>query len=278
MEMRGNRCIVPITFFSEEGRKRRMIDIHSHILYNVDDGPSSLEQSIEMLQKAADEGITEIISTSHSYHPQYDVPYHVVIEQVKQLQDELERRQIPLKLHTGHEVRLNDKLVDLYLNKYVHTLANSNYLLLELPSNSVPHYTKNIVRALVAEGITPVIAHPERNKGIAEKPERLERLIRDGAVAQITSGSLSGHFGRSIQKLSLDLVRANLVHLYGSDAHNISTRPFLFDKGLSYLAKQKLSDYVDIFLNNNIYLLENKPLDILEPTTVINKRWWNPFK
>ncbi len=91
-----------------------MIDIHSHILYNVDDGPKSIEQSIEMLKTAANEGITDIISTSHVYHPQYSVPVTVVKEQVKQLQNEIHQRGIPITIHLGHEVRLNEKLVDLY--------------------------------------------------------------------------------------------------------------------------------------------------------------------
>lgn len=255
-----------------------MIDIHSHILFNVDDGPKTIEESLNMLKKAASEGITDIISTSHSIHPQFDVPFKVVNEQVRQLQDELTKQQIPLKIHVGHEVRLNEKLVELCQTNQVHKLAHSNYLLLELPSNQVPFYTKNIVQALVTEGITPIIAHPERNKGIAEKPERLERLIREGAVAQITASSIAGHFGKSVQKLSLALVRANLVHTYGSDAHNLSTRPFLFEQGLAHLEKHKLLESVDLLLENNIRIVENKPLALFEPEAVKMNKWWSILK
>src|SRR5690606_27765534 len=126
--------------------------------------------------------------------------------------------------------------------------------------------------------ITPIIAHPERNKGIAEKPERLERLIREGAVAQITASSIAGHFGKSVQKLSTQLVKANLVHTYGSDAHNLSTRPFLFEQGLAFLEKQKLLDSVDLLLENNIRIVENEPLTIYEPDEVKTKKWWNIIK
>ncbi|MFY3790527.1 tyrosine-protein phosphatase [Ureibacillus sp. MALMAid1270] len=255
-----------------------MIDIHSHILFNLDDGPKTKEESMNMLKTAASEGITDIISTSHAFHPQYNVPAQKVIEQVNQLQRELNNLQIPLTIHLGHEVRLNDKLVELCKSGQIHKLANSDYLLLELPSNSVPHYTKNIVNSLIAEGITPIIAHPERNKGIAEKPERLERLIREGAVAQITAGSVAGHFGRAVQKLSIDLVRANLVHTYGSDVHNHDTRPFLFEKGLAYLEKQKLLDSVNILLENNKRILRNIPLELFEPEEVKKKKWWNILK
>lgn len=254
-----------------------MIDMHSHILWGVDDGPKALEETIEMLEQASKEGITAIIATSHAKHPQYHVPYDIVNEQIETLQQELTNRAISLQLHSGHEVRLCDNMVELIQQKQLHTLANSRYVLLELPSSTVPSYTKNIVLALLEQGMTPIIAHPERNKAIAEKPARLERLIREGAVAQITAGSLAGHFGKTVQKLSLQLVEANLVHTYGSDVHNLTTRPFLFDAGLDFLEKKKQVDAVDLLLENNARILENKPFILHEPEEIQTKKWWQIF-
>lgn len=255
-----------------------MIDMHSHILFSVDDGPKNKKESIEMLEKAAKEGITNIIATSHSNHPMYDVSSIDVIKQVSELQNELYHRQIPLTIHIGHEVRIFENVTEACLSKQVLTLNNSNYILLELPSSTVPQYTIQIIRKLVDKDITPIIAHPERNKAIAEKPARLERLIREGAVAQITAGSLAGHFGKVIQKLSLNLVRANLVHSYGSDAHNLTTRPFLFNEGLDYLEKKKQLDAIDILLENNNRIIENQPFIIYEPEEIQKRKLWNIFK
>ncbi|WP_404427706.1 capsular biosynthesis protein [Ureibacillus chungkukjangi] len=252
-----------------------MIDMHSHILFNVDDGPKSFNEAIEMLEVASKEGITEIISTSHTQHPSYNVLASKVTEQVAQLQDELNKQQIPLTIHLGHEVRLCEQIIELVREKQILTLADSQFLLLELPSSHIPNYTKNIIQELLKEDITPIIAHPERNKAIAEKPERLERLIREGAAAQLTAGSIAGHFGRGVQKTSMELVKANLVHTYGSDAHNLSTRPFLFEKGLSYLEKHKQIESVDFFLENNGRILEKKPLLMYEPDLQIKKKWWS---
>lgn len=252
-----------------------MIDMHSHILWNVDDGPATIEESVQILQQAAKEGITDIISTSHFQHPQYSAPYEIVSERIGQLQQELNNHHIPLTIHAGHEVRLTEKLLPTIQEGGIHLLANSKYLLLELPSSHIPNYTKNIIHALLVEGITPIIAHPERNKGIAEKPERLERLIREGALAQITAGSLAGHFGKSIQKLSLDLVRANLVHTYGSDVHNQSTRPLLFEEGLRFLEKKKEHEAIDILLHNNKMILENKGFMLFEPEVIRKRKWWS---
>lgn len=254
-----------------------MIDMHCHLLWNVDDGPKTIEATMNMLEQAVKEGITTLIATPHSNHPQYDVNYETVINQIRLLQNELQSQSIPLTLYSGHEVRLSEKIMERYHTKQIHTLANSHYLLLELPADTIPSYTKHIIHALLLEGITPIIAHPERNRAIAAKPSRLEQLIQLGALSQITAGSLTGHFGRNVQRLALDLVRANLVHVYGSDAHNCTTRPFLFHEGLCYLEKRKQLEAVDIFLENNARILQNQPLLIKEPEEVASTKWWKIY-
>lgn len=254
-----------------------MIDIHTHILWAVDDGPKQMEETMHLLEQAVNEGITEIIATSHSFHPQYHVQYETINSQIQLLQVQLIKNNIPLTIHAGHEVRLSDNIIPLYKAKQIHTLANSNYILLELPAHTVPYYSINIIRELLTEGLVPIIAHPERNKAIAERPVYLERLIREGAMAQITAGSLAGHFGRTIQNLSLDLVKANLVHTYGSDVHNLTSRPFLFDEGLCYLEKKKELDAVEILLENNARIIRNSPLIVQEPEEIETTKWWKIF-
>ena len=254
-----------------------MVDIHAHILWAVDDGPKSFEQSINLLKQAVQEGITDIIATSHSSHPLYNVSFEKVTEQLLTLQEVININNLPLTLHAGHEVRIGDNMIDSIKTKKIHTLANSNYVLLELPSDIVPYYTIPLIRDLLGEGIIPIIAHPERNKAIVERTELLARLINEGAVAQITAGSLAGHFGRKIQRVSLDFVKANLVHTYGSDVHHLLNRPFLFLKGLEYLDKKKELEAINILLENNERILKNKPLLIQEPENIQSPRWWAIF-
>lgn len=251
-----------------------MIDMHSHILFGVDDGPATFEESLSMLEQAAAEGITGIISTSHAKQPQYHVEPTTVNEQLDLLKMELKMRNISLSLYEGHEIRLHESLLTGILQNKLLRLAGSKYVLLELPSQNVPRYTIDIINELLANGIIPVIAHPERNKGIAEKPERLARLIRQGAIAQVTAGSISGHFGKGVQRIALQLIDANLVHAIGSDVHNLNNRPFLFDKGLTYLEKKGRADYVDLFLENNENIIVNKDVILLEPETPKKKSWW----
>ncbi|WP_397536617.1 tyrosine-protein phosphatase [Rummeliibacillus pycnus] len=254
-----------------------MIDIHSHIIFDVDDGPKSLEDSIKLLINATTEGITEIIFTSHVFHPHYHANVETVKERIGILQRGLEVHNIALKIHEGHEVRINEHICRQIDDGSALTLANSKYLLLELPSHGVPKYTFEIVNRIMAKNIIPIIAHPERNKGIAEKPELLEQLIRQGALSQITAGSVMGHLGRFVQRTALDLIDANLVHTYGSDVHNLKTRPFLFNQGLNYLEKHKRSEFVDIFLENNERIIANREILAFEPMIAEKKKWWNIF-
>ncbi|MER1984841.1 MAG: CpsB/CapC family capsule biosynthesis tyrosine phosphatase [Solibacillus sp.] len=254
-----------------------MFDIHSHLLFGVDDGPETVDDSLEMLTQAAKEGITQIIATSHATHPMFHTAAEDIQRQVPLLQQKLNEQGIPLQIHTGHEIRVTDQTITQLQTGHVLPLANSRYVLLELPSATVPPFVKNLIVELVKDGYVPIIAHPERNKAIAEKPERLEVLIREGAVAQITAGSLSGHFGKAIQQVSVQLVEANLVHTYGSDAHNLKTRPFLFNEGLDFLDKKKLGKTVDILLENNARILDNRELYLLEPQQIKRKKIFGLF-
>ncbi|PIC69180.1 capsular biosynthesis protein [Sporosarcina sp. P16b] len=251
-----------------------MIDIHSHLLFGVDDGPDTIEGTMRMVEEAASEGITHLVVTPHAYSPQYHVPVQEVESQARMLRDIIQAAGIDLTLSVGQEVRLHEHIIENLLNKEILTLANSRYLLLELPTHHVPTYTIKIIQSLLEEGIVPIIAHPERNKGIAEKPERLERLVRHGALAQVTAGSVAGHFGKNIQKLSIQLIEANLIHAYGSDAHNTDNRAFLFNKGLEVLGKKVDMDTVDMLLLNNQQIIQNKLLTIYEPEVPVTRKWW----
>ena len=251
-----------------------MIDMHSHLLFGVDDGPKTIEETLRIVEKAAQEGITDMIATPHAFSPHFHVSRTEIESQIDLLTDIVRAAKLPVTLHAGQEVRLCEDLVEKLLRKEAMTLANSRYLLLEMPTQSVPAYTVNIIQSLLGEGYIPIIAHPERNRAIAEKPERLERLVRHGALAQITAGSVAGHFGKNVQKLSLQLIEANLIHTYGSDVHNVTTRPLLFNKGLDYLEKRKHHDMVNILLENNERVLRDESLFQMEPEIPILKKWW----
>lgn len=254
-----------------------MIDTHAHILAGLDDGAQTMDDTKVLIAQAVKEQITGIITTPHAFHPNFKTNLDALKTQLETTRNYIAEQNIPLKLYSGQECRLTEKLPDLLDAGQALTMANSRYVLLELPSSGVPGYTIPIIQQLITRNYVPVIAHVERNQGIIEKPERLNRLLLHGAMAQVTAGSVSGHFGKAIQRTAFDLIEANLIHVYGSDVHSQDQRPFHFNAGLDLLEKKNLHEFVDIFLENNDRILFNRNLHVLEPQTVQKGKWWKIF-
>lgn len=251
-----------------------MVDMHCHLLFGVDDGPKTIEETMKIAEKAWKEGITDMIATPHAFSPHYHVSKSKIEGQLPLLINALHANDCPINLHMGQELRLHEDLDEKISTGTAMTLAGSKYVLLELPSHSVPSYAVTIIQSMLEKGNIPIIAHPERNRSIADRPELLERLVRQGALAQVTAGSLTGYFGKQTQKVALQLIEANLIHTYGSDVHGIDVRPLLFNEGLNYLEKKKLHDMVDILLENNDRILKDEAFIILDPETPILRKWW----
>lgn len=254
-----------------------MIDTHSHILPALDDGAENMTETIGLLEKAVAEQITGIIATPHGHHPNFKTVVTAIQSQLQIVGSYIEEHQMPIKIYSGMECRLSEKLPERLTNGEALTLAGSQYVLLELPSSGIPAYTVPIIQQLIMLNYVPIIAHAERNQGIIEKPERLRKLLLHGALAQVTAGSVAGSFGKAIQKTAMTLIEANLVHVYGSDVHNLSNRPFLFNEGLDYLEKKNHHEMVDILLENNERILANENLMVLEPQEFPKAKWWNVF-
>lgn len=254
-----------------------MIDIHTHILPAIDDGAAGMDDTLQLLELAAKEQITDIIATPHGHHPNFLTDVALIQERLGVVQQEIQRRSIPVTLHSGMECRLSEKLPERLGSGEALTLAGSKYVLLELPSTGIPAYTVPIIQQLIMANYVPIIAHPERNQAIIEKPERLRKLLLHGAVSQVTAGSVAGHFGKAIQRTALTLIEANYVHLYASDVHSVDKRPFLFNKGLDLMEKKNMHQMVDIFLENNDRIVLDKDILVLEPQDIPKPKWWNVF-
>lgn len=155
------------------------------------------------------------------------------------MQKELDARGILLTIFPGQEVRINGYLLeDLKENKIQFIDEGKQYVLIEFPTLSIPAYTENLFFELQKEDITPIIVHPERNRAVLKDANVLLPFIEKGAFAQITAASYTGGFGKSIQKLSKQLIEANLVHFIASDAHNISSRSFYMKEAYQKLEKE----------------------------------------
>ncbi|MCY9140983.1 tyrosine-protein phosphatase [Peribacillus frigoritolerans] len=215
-----------------------MIDIHCHILPGVDDGSADMKESLNMARKAAEAGITHIFATPHHLNEKYVNVKNDIIDRVVRLNESFQLENIPLTIHHGQEVRIHREIFTSLEKEEILTLDdNGTYILLELPSGRVPTYTQEVIYELLLKGITPIIVHPERNKELIENPKLLFELVQEGALTQLTSGSIIGNFGKGIQSFSKKIIDHNLAHFIATDAHNIGSRGFTLQQAYETITK-----------------------------------------
>ena len=250
-----------------------MIDIHCHIIPGVDDGPKTLEESLEMARMAEAEGITKIIATPHHQHPSFDNEGPGIVRKVEELNVALQEANIDITVFPAQEVRIHGEIIrNLELGDTLPLGVGSNYILVELPTNSVPTYTTRLFYDLQMKGYTPIIAHPERNKAMIEDPNILYELVKTGVLTQVTSSSVTGHLGKNIKKFSEQLLEANLTHFIASDAHNTTERPFRLQEAYAVVEKQFGMNEVYRLKENAGNLLNNEFIQVLQPEPVKKKR------
>ena len=199
-----------------------MIDIHSHILPGLDDGASSLEESLEMLKLAAESGTTDIVATPHA-SPEY--PFDAAA--VRRAFDQLSSAGSGiLNLHLGCDFHLSfDNLHDALRTPSKYTVNGGRYLLVELPNFISVSIIRDALQKLIDANIWPIITHPERNISLQGKPRELQEWVKDGCFLQLTGQSLLGRFGKEAQRAAQAMMSANLVHVIASDAHDCVKRP-----------------------------------------------------
>ncbi|OLO42355.1 tyrosine protein phosphatase [Alkalihalophilus pseudofirmus] len=255
-----------------------MIDIHCHILPNVDDGASSVTESIQMVEQAIQEGITTIIATPHHLNGPYINTKQNIIEAVEQLIEEINTRGLNINILPGQECRIYGGLIEDYHKGDILPLADSNkYMFVEFPSNHVPRYAKQLFYDMQLAGLTPIIVHPERNSQITEKPDLLYDFVASGVLTQITTSSLTGHFGKKIKRFTEDLIDHNLTHFIASDAHNLVKRPFRMREALHELEKNFGMELVYQFQENAELVVNGLHVGIEPPEQIQRKKFLGIF-
>ncbi|MFZ3577497.1 tyrosine-protein phosphatase [Virgibacillus sp. DJP39] len=254
-----------------------MIDIHCHILPGIDDGAQTESDSIAMAYAAVEQGIHTIIATPHHMNGKYENKKQEILTHVNVLNSLLQSKQIPLTILPGQEVRMNGEMIDELETEVILPLNHTNYVFVEFPSGHVPRYAKQMLFDIQVAGYTPVIVHPERNREIVEHPSRLYEFVHKGALTQITAGSLTGHFGKNIQKFSHELVEANLTHFIASDAHNTTTRGFLMQDAYMELKNEHGVEARYMFMENTQLLVEGRMVNRDEPSMIKKKKFLGIF-
>lgn len=201
-----------------------MIDLHSHILPGVDDGVATLVEARELARAALADGATAIAATPH-VREDFPTSAERMEEGVAALRRDFDEQGIELDVLTGGEVSLGllAKLDRDELRRF--SLAGSErYVLVEFPYSDWPLGLETALHDLGAEGLTAVLAHPERNRAVQAQPERLERVIGAGALVQVTASSVDGRGGPAARAATRRLLELGFVHVLASDAHSPAVR------------------------------------------------------
>ncbi len=204
-----------------------MIDLHCHLLPGIDDGPPTTEAALALASALVANGITQVVMTPHVFPGRFENRRSSIEEKVAELLPLLQAQGLGLELMWAGEVRLTPEVLDLlaidelpFLGKF----EGYRVLLLEMPDGQVPLGALQFVRLLMRHQVRPLIAHPERNRGVMDRVERLQPLIEEGCLMQVTAGSLTGHFGQRAQAVAGDLLQRGWITAVASDAHNLEGR------------------------------------------------------
>jgi protein-tyrosine phosphatase len=205
-----------------------MLDLHVHVLPGIDDGPRTLEDALALAQALADDGIEHIVATPHIYPGVFDNSAARIGETFDAFQAAVTEAGIELTMTWAAEVRICPEILDWIelrrLPMLNGSLVGPSTALIELPDGQIPVGTDKLMGMMLDRGITPLMAHPERNKAVMEQPSRLEALRRLGCKFQVTAGSLLGDFGSRAQTTACKLLDSGWVDVIATDAHNRSSR------------------------------------------------------
>lgn len=237
----------------------KIIDIHSHILYGIDDGSKTIEESLEILRKCRKEGIDKIILTPHYIeNTDYNKNNKEKTEIFYQLKEEIKKQNIDIELYLGNEVYASDNILNLIEKNEILTINNSKYILIEFPLLNENLNDLNIIYNLKLSNLIPIIAHPERYEYITI--DRIKEYINKGALIQINSGSLLNKYGKKPKKIVKQLIKSKLVHFIGNDIHNIND----VNNNLKIskkVIKYSSLEYYNILTKENTYkLLKNEQI------------------
>lgn len=210
-----------------------MIDIHTHVLFGLDDGAPDIEVSLEMLRLAARTGTTDIVASPHA-NLEYRFDPELIARHAAALN---ERNDSGVRLHLGCDFHLAfENIQDALRHPRKYTIAGGPYLLVEFSDLLILKTTAQIFADLLTAGMRPVITHPERNPLLQQRLPELREWVDMGCALQLTGQSLLGDFGERARKFSERLMDEGLAHVVASDAHDLNRRPPNLDRAFAHVA------------------------------------------
>jgi protein-tyrosine phosphatase len=251
-----------------------MIDLHTHLLWDWDDGPDDRAQCRQMRETAAMDGIHTVVLTPHLFRLNRYRDDLGVLRQ-RMIEFATETKGGPIDYHWGAEVAVHADVVKAIV-KYRFTIDDTSYVFIEFPSDGVPAGSSAMIGSLMSKGFIPIISHPERNPGFVEHPELLYEFVSMGCAAQVTAMSLTGDFGKETRAAAGLFLTHNLVHVIASDAHTPLARPPILS-GAVEAARKIVGEAKAMAMVTEIpqAILDNNALpDWGEPENPLHRQTW----
>lgn len=240
-----------------------MIDIHSHLLFGVDDGSRTLEESVHVIKKLSEVGYTDIILTPHYINDStYVSTREENLDVLKRLKVGLIRNNVNVNLYLGNEIYIDSEIANLLKNNIISSLNDTKYLLIELPMSGENEIYYDVFLDLINMGYKVILAHPERYISFQKDFNKIYELKELGVLLQSNVGSVLGDYGRGAKKTIKRLLKENLITFMGTDIHHNKEEYTFVLK-----AKKKMGKYLtqkqinNIFENNAKVLLNDKIKD-----------------
>lgn len=224
-----------------------MIDFHSHILPEIDDGSKSYEESLKMLEEAQNIGFDKVISTSHYAIDCYESPEY----KRKELIDDLNLEENVPEIILGSEIFLTYNIIDLLKEFKASTINGTNYVLIELPLRNHFNNLKNVINILKENDYRPIIAHPERYLFIQKNFKEIYELKELGVLFQCNYGSILGNYGIKAKSTMKKMLKNGLVSFMGSDAHRKKSIYLQIPKAISLISKYISSEELQNIITHN---------------------------
>jgi len=239
----------------------RFIDIHTHILFGVDDGAEDLCASIGLLREGIRQGVYCFFLTPHLYS-RAEIDREKIIANFSILQKKVKELSLPCQLYLGGEVNFTYDLFEVLKLDIGTFQTNPKAVLLEFPHDMFPSTAFNVITRLIADSYLVIVAHPERNGGILSDFKLAEKLKKAGCLLQLTTSSINGVFGDKVRKTALKMIKKGLADFVASDTHSLKWRSFGYTESYQIVLERFGADIADsLFQNNQLKFILKKEIE-----------------
>ena len=246
-----------------------MIDFHTHILPNIDDGSRSIEETFNLIKEAKNVGFEAIISTSHYIEEYYETNAPEREVWINAIYENLQAKNIDINLYLGNEIYLSENIIKLLEEGKASTINDTSYVLFEMPLNAEPMNLYDVIYEMMQYKLVPILAHPERYSFVQKEPELIYDLIEKGVLMQANFGSILGIYGEKAQIIVRKFFESNMIHFLGTDVHRQNSIYPKVPEALVEITKiigdEKVKELTKI---NPRLVLHNKKIEIDTPQKV----------